>query len=50
MVLHGFWDFSLFALGRGTPAPWGDLAGGELLIGLVGLVAVRWTIRGRSVG
>jgi hypothetical protein len=48
MALHGFWDFSLFALGRGTPAPWDGLSGFELPIGLVGGVVVRWAVRDRA--
>jgi hypothetical protein len=47
MVLHGMWDFSLFALGRGTPAPWSGLVAAELPVGLVGLVAVWWQVRDR---
>ena len=43
MVLHAGWDFSLLALGRGTPAAyagWTPLL--EVPIGLFALIAVRW--------
>ena len=41
------WEFVLFALGRGDPAPWADLAGLlEIPAGLLALVAVVRVARG----
>jgi len=47
MVLHGFWDFSTFALGRGTPGPF-FAAGGflEIVAIVVALIGVAFVIRG----
>jgi uncharacterized protein len=48
MVLHGLWDFSVFATGNGSTSP--ALLGLSgvliLLVGLFSLIAVRWTITG----
>lgn len=46
MVLHALWDFSVFAVGRGEPSALAHLGGLELVVGLLGLVAVIWVIRG----
>ncbi|WP_431838151.1 CPBP family intramembrane glutamic endopeptidase [Cellulomonas sp. Y8] len=46
MVLHALWDFSVFAVGRGDASPLANQGGLELVVGLIGLVAVAWVIRG----
>ncbi|AMB59727.1 CPBP family intramembrane glutamic endopeptidase [Microterricola viridarii] len=47
MVLHGFWDFSTFAVGHGTPGPLAALGGTVYLIaGIAGLAVVAFVIRG----
>ncbi|TDN92623.1 hypothetical protein EV279_2149 [Microbacterium sp. BK668] len=47
MVLHGFWDFSTFALGRGTPGPLAALGGGiEIVAIVIALSSVAFVIRG----
>ena len=44
MLLHGFWDFSTFAIGHGTSAAYGSITGIlYLVVGLFALVAVWWT-------
>ena len=49
MVLHGFWDFSTFAVGHGTPGPLAALAGAiNLIAGILGLIVVAFTFRGVS--
>lgn len=49
MVLHGLWDFSVFAVGYGTPSPLAGLAA-VLYIGvaLSGLAVVWFTFRSRN--
>jgi len=47
MVLHGFWDFSSFAVGYGTPGAFAGVA--QILYfvtGVLALVAVAFVIRG----
>ncbi|MFG6445954.1 CPBP family intramembrane glutamic endopeptidase [Microbacterium sp. P06] len=47
MLLHGLWDFSTFAIGRGTPAPTfviGPVV--EIVAGILALIAVAFVIRG----
>ncbi len=47
MVLHGLWDFSVFATGVGTPSDITYVANVVyLLIGIVGLAVVAFVIRG----
>lgn len=47
MVLHGLWDFSTFALGRGTPAAFAALgATMEIVAIVVALVGVGFVIKG----
>ena len=47
MVLHGFWDFSTFAVTHGTPSPLvGVGAFVQLVSGVLALVAVAFVIRG----
>ncbi len=47
MVLHGFWDFSTFAVTHGTPSPLvGVGAVVQLISGVLALVAVAFVIRG----
>lgn len=47
MILHGFWDFSTFALGRGTPAPLAFLGGAmETIAIVVALISVAFVVRG----
>ncbi|TQJ30635.1 CPBP family intramembrane glutamic endopeptidase [Microbacterium sp. SLBN-146] len=47
MVLHGLWDFSTFALGRGTPGPFFALGGViEIAAIVLALVSVAFVIRG----
>ncbi len=47
MILHGLWDFSTFALGRGTPGPFAALGGGlEIIAIVIALVGVAFVIRG----
>ena len=44
MLLHGFWDFSTFAIGHGTSAALGSITGIlYLVVGIFALVAVWWT-------
>ncbi|MFT2817148.1 lysostaphin resistance A-like protein [Leifsonia sp. A12D58] len=44
MLLHGFWDFSAFAIGYGTSAALGSITGTlYLVVGIFALVAVWWT-------
>lgn len=46
MVLHGFWDFSVFASGYGNTSPVLLGVNGVLIlaVGVFSLIAVRWTI------
>jgi hypothetical protein len=47
MALHGLWDFSVFAVGHGTPGPFagiGSLA--YLVAGVLALASVAFVIRG----
>ncbi|MDN3495153.1 CPBP family intramembrane metalloprotease [Planococcus sp. APC 4015] len=47
MVLHGFWDFSTFAVTHGTPGPLAALAGVlEIAAIVLALIAVAFVIRG----
>lgn len=47
MILHGLWDFSTFALGRGTPGPAAALGGAlEIVAIIVAFVGVAFVIRG----
>ncbi|MFD8769707.1 CPBP family intramembrane glutamic endopeptidase [Microbacterium oxydans] len=47
MVLHGLWDFSVFATGVGTPSDIVYIANViYLVIGFIGLVVVAFVIRG----
>lgn len=47
MILHGLWDFSVFATGVGTPSDIVYIANVVyLLIGIVGLAVVAFVIRG----
>lgn len=47
MILHGLWDFSVFALTHGTPGPLAAIgAGGEVLAGIFAFIAVAFVIRG----
>ncbi len=47
MVLHGLWDFSVFALTHGTPGPLAAIgAGGEIVAGVLAFIAVAFVIRG----
>lgn len=46
MMLHALWDFSVFAAGRGEASALANQGGLELVVGLSGLVAVVWVIRG----
>jgi membrane protease YdiL (CAAX protease family) len=49
MLLHGFWDFSTFAVTHGTPRPTVALgAVVEVTAGVVGLIAVAFVIRGAT--
>jgi len=49
LVLHGLWDFSTFALSRGTPGPLA-IAGPtlELIAGILALATVAFVIRGAN--
>lgn len=48
MLLHAFWDFSVFAVGRGEAGPLAPLAGGiNMLAAVVGLVVVAFVVRAR---
>lgn len=47
MVLHGLWDFSVFAVGHGTPGPFAGI--GSLIYlfaGVLALASVAFVIRG----
>ncbi|MEN0085351.1 MAG: CPBP family intramembrane glutamic endopeptidase [Leifsonia sp.] len=47
MILHGFWDFSTFAIGHGTPGPLALLGGTmEIVAIIVALIGVAFVIRG----
>ncbi|MFC8680200.1 CPBP family intramembrane glutamic endopeptidase [Microbacterium ureisolvens] len=47
MVLHGFWDFSTFAVGHGTPGPLAATGGIIEIVGVViALASVAFVIRG----
>ena len=47
MILHGFWDFSTFAVTHGTPGPLVGFGGiVELASGVFALAAVAFVIRG----
>lgn len=47
MVLHGFWDFSTFAVTHGTPGPFAALSGVlEILAIVLAFVGVAFVIRG----
>ncbi len=47
MLLHGFWDFSTFAVGHGTPAPTAGISSILYLVtGIAGLAVVAFVIRG----
>jgi membrane protease YdiL (CAAX protease family) len=47
MILHGLWDFSIFALGRGTPASLAVLGGViETIAIVIALASVAFVIRG----
>jgi len=47
MVLHGFWDFSTFAVGHGTPRPLAALGGTiEIVAIVVALIGVAFVVRG----
>lgn len=47
MILHGLWDFSTFALGRGTPGPFFALGGViEIAAIIVAFVGVAFVVRG----
>lgn len=49
MVLHGLWDFSVFAVSHGVPSPVAGLIGVlQLLAGVLGLVFVWFTFANRS--
>ncbi|WP_136053885.1 CPBP family intramembrane glutamic endopeptidase [Microbacterium sp. K24] len=52
MVLHGLWDFSVFALQHGgSPGALAALgAGGEILAGIFAFIAVAFVIRGAREG
>ncbi|MFB2580518.1 lysostaphin resistance A-like protein [Herbiconiux sp. P15] len=46
MVLHGLWDFSTFAIGRGAPGPFAGVGSILYLVaGVVALATVAFTIR-----
>ena len=47
MLLHGLWDFSVFAVTHGTPGPLASLAAlFEVAAGVTALIAVAFVIRG----
>ena len=47
MVLHALWDFSVFAIGKGHPAPLAGVVGiVGIVVGVLSLIAVRWVITG----
>jgi membrane protease YdiL (CAAX protease family) len=47
MLLHGFWDFSTFAIGHGTPGPLAAIgATVNIIAGILALIAVAFVIRG----
>ncbi|WJL96947.1 type II CAAX endopeptidase family protein [Microbacterium sp. ET2] len=47
MILHGFWDFSTFAVSQGTPASFAGFSGIlEILAIIVALVSVPFVVRG----
>lgn len=47
MILHGFWDFSTFALTQGTPGPFSAFGGVlEIVAIVVALVGVAFVVRG----
>ena len=49
MVLHGLWDFSVFAVTHGDPGPLAALGGTvNLLAGVVALATVAFVIRGAN--
>lgn len=49
MVLHGFWDFSTFSVGHGTPGPLAAFAGTfEILAIVLAFVSVAFVIRGAN--
>jgi len=51
MVLHAVWDFSVFAVGHGTPNPLAGLVGVlEMLFGVVALAVVWFTFRTSARG
>lgn len=47
MILHGFWDFSTFAVGHGEPGPLAALGGTiEIIAIILALVGVAFVVRG----
>ena len=49
MVLHGFWDFSTFAVGHGTPTAFAGLGSTVYIVaGVLALVSVAFVIRGAN--
>ncbi|MDC7803766.1 CPBP family intramembrane metalloprotease [Sphingomonas sp. BLCC-B65] len=47
MVLHGFWDFSTFAVGHGTPGPFYVFSGIlEIVAIVIALISVAFVVRG----
>lgn len=49
MVLHGLWDFSVFAVSHGAPSPIAGLIGVlQLLVGVLALAFVWFTFRSRT--
>jgi membrane protease YdiL (CAAX protease family) len=47
MLLHGFWDFSVFALTHGTPGPFAAIGATiNTVAGIFALIAVAFVIRG----
>ncbi|GAA1655738.1 CPBP family intramembrane glutamic endopeptidase [Microbacterium flavum] len=47
MLLHGFWDFSTFAVGHGTPGPFYAFAGiVEIAAIVLALIGVAFVVRG----
>ncbi|MET0975659.1 MAG: CPBP family intramembrane glutamic endopeptidase [Leifsonia sp.] len=49
MVLHGLWDFSVFAVGHGTPGPAAGLGVTlYVVVGVLALASVAFVIRGSN--
>lgn len=49
MLLHGFWDFSVFSLTHGTPGPFAAIGATiNIVAGIFALIAVAFVIRGSN--